>query len=177
VGLMKTLALFAALALSACGGQVVFEEKGSSDGGGGSTGTAPPPPSQNTTGPTPPGCATHSDCGEGRLCVFSSNTCADACEIGSCDSCGVGMVCNDCATSACPDCLDCRGACVPKNDNQCDDDDPCGVDLVCLFDSGYCTPACNAEGFCFQAGQDCTPCATGSCCGCDDCVSACIGIR
>ncbi len=62
--------------------------------------------------PASPGqCDSHDDCGDGRVCLFGAQKCAPKCnEIGGCDD--PNLVCNDCATSSCPFCEDCVGACT-----------------------------------------------------------------
>jgi hypothetical protein len=61
---------------------------------------------------------------------------------------------------------------VPIGPGQCDDDDACGVNQVCLWFSAQCVESC--QGNCADPNLYCQPCATGSCCGCDDCVDACL---
>lgn len=62
--------------------------------------------------PASPGqCDSHDDCGDGDVCMFGAQKCAPKCnEIGGCDD--PNLVCNDCATSSCPFCEDCVGACT-----------------------------------------------------------------
>lgn len=62
--------------------------------------------------PASPGqCDSHDDCGDGRVCLFGAQKCAPKCNgIGGCDD--PNLVCNDCATSSCPFCEDCVGACT-----------------------------------------------------------------
>jgi len=155
---MKTLALLAIVSLCACSGDVVVDPNA---GGGG-------------TGPSPTGCEDHTDCGAGKLCIFATGTCADACAIDSCDACGAGSVCNDCATSSCPGCRDCTAACAPKDDYGCDDDDPCESLFTCNFRARRCDLNCGPELPCPSGDFTCEACATGSCCGCKDCVSSCV---
>lgn len=155
------------LLLAACGGRVVVDVGGA--GGGTTTTTGTGTTSTGTGG----SCTKHDDCPAG-LCIFATGTCAPACEGAFCESCTPGTVCDMCATSSCPACADCRAACVPRQPWQCDEDDPCPADQVCLFQDRICAPACSTDaecgGFAF-----CASCVTGSCCGCDDCVSACLG--
>lgn len=134
--------------------------------GGGATASAS---GSVSTGAGP--CQTHDDCFDG-VCI--QGTCSRRCEAGQCDACTPGTVCNACATSSCPDCDDCIAACVPTTEGFCDDDDPCpGADQVCLFPYGYCAPSCES-GECADPNMVCSECATGSCCGCENCVSACF---
>jgi len=59
-------------------------------------------------------CDEHLDCGMSigdDVCVFFSGTCAQRCGAGS-PPCPPGLGCDDCATSSCPACDDCIGACV-----------------------------------------------------------------
>ena len=171
---MKSLCFVLCVGLFGCGGQVVFQP-GESEGGGGSSSSVPQPIAGGVaTGPQPP-CSSHVDCPMNQVCIFQTGECADACEIGVCDSCGPGLICNECGTSACPKCNDCRGACVPVAPNACDDDDPCGPGFVCDFFNAVCVPSCdNAQ--CADPNTVCDPCISGSCCGCDNCVEGCVGL-
>ncbi len=189
-----------ALHLAGCGGIVVFEEDGGEGGatqvatavtmavsvgsgsvgpsgtsvsgsatasGGGATASS----SGNATSSGHAPCETHDDC-TGGVCL--QGLCAPRCE--GCDACAPGTVCEPCATSSCPGCDDCVAACVPTSEGRCDDDDPCpGADQVCLFPYGYCTPTCES-GECADPNMACSECATGSCCGCKNCVSACFPV-
>ncbi|MBL8743522.1 MAG: hypothetical protein JNK04_20570, partial [Myxococcales bacterium] len=130
------------LALSGCGGLVVFQSDSSDDGGGGGGPTPPPIAGSVSTGPQPTTCSAHVDCAADELCIFQTGVCAPACEAESCDVCGGGEVCNSCATSACPKCNDCRGACVAAAQNQCDDNDPCDPGFVCDHFNRTCVPSC-----------------------------------
>jgi hypothetical protein len=65
---------------------------------------------------------------------------------------------------------------MPKGDGRCDDDDPCTDGFVCMFTDGVCYAACGPMGDC-GGFAFCDECATGSCCGCENCVAACIGGR
>jgi hypothetical protein len=159
---MKTLAFLASFALFACSGDVVVDP----NAGGGGAGSG--------AGSTVTGCDDHGDCGEGRLCIFATGTCADACVMDSCDSCGAAKVCSECATSSCPGCRDCTAACAPKQINQCDDDDDCDSLFVCNFGERRCDLTCSPELPCPSGEFSCLPCATGSCCGCKNCVSSCV---
>jgi hypothetical protein len=109
------------------------------------------------------------------VCIFSTGLCAQACSGDVCDSCGQGFLCNGCATSSCPDCADCKPACVPLQSGQCDEDDPCTTDMICVFSLHYCAKRCMGDDECNSLNEYCEQCATGSCCGCDDCVGACLG--
>lgn len=157
------------LVLAACGGKVVVDVNGAggapttgSSGGTGTTGTG-----------TATTCTSHADC-PGGVCVFSTGTCAPACEDQLCPNCSAGTVCDGCATSSCPSCADCLGACVPAQPGRCDGDDPCPAGQVCLFQSRTCAPACTVDADC-GSFSFCAGCVTGSCCGCKDCLSACVG--
>jgi hypothetical protein len=72
-------------------------------------------------------------------------------------------------------CADCMAACTPLDEGRCDEDDLCDSDEVCLFDQRQCAPVCSSAQ-CSDPNVVCEPCATGSCCGCDDCVAACLPI-
>lgn len=160
------------LMLAACGGKSVLGIPG---GGGGAPGTTTTgtTTSGSTTGTTPGPCTTHADC-PGGLCIFSTGTCAPSCEPDACPTCSPGSVCQGCATSSCPACDDCRAACLPVQPGECDDDDPCPAGQVCLFQQRVCAAACKTDSDC-GGFSTCVGCATGSCCGCKDCVSACEG--
>jgi len=203
----SSLLLFALPLVVGCGGSVVFDEAGGQGGGGGggpaasttiSGGATTNGPSTNTadasasvadvsasTGPTSgsgsvttgPGlCESHDDC-PGALCVFATGLCAVACAPFNCDACAAGEVCDECATSSCPQCDDCIAACQPTPAGRCDDNDPCpGPDEVCLLGIGSCAPSCEALE-CADPNMVCNDCATSSCCGCADCVGACQGLE
>ncbi len=167
----RVVALCLSLA-SGCGGNVVFEEQGAG-GSGAVTSTDATSVTSTSTGGL---CASNADCGPGSVCLLGTGVCADACEPFACDSCGQGSFCEPCATSSCPTCDDCVAACMPKGDGRCDDDDPCTDGFVCMFQDGYCAPPCGPMGDC-GGFAFCDECATGSCCGCRNCVAACIGGR
>jgi hypothetical protein len=172
---MKSLCFAICLASFGCGGLVVYQAD-DSDGGGGSSSSSPPPVGGGvSTGPQPPGCTAHVQCGVDELCIFETGECAPSCESESCDTCGVGKVCNFCASSACPECTDCRSACLDVSPTQCDDDDPCGPGFACDFSSQTCLATCDINGFCAGDGMVCEFCSGGSCCGCLDCVDTCVG--
>jgi len=171
--------LRAALALStsilvACGGQVIFEPGG--DGGSG-------PASSSVATSTSSGtvrCGEHSDCGPAELCIFGTGECATACEAGV--PCAFGEVCDECGTSSCPGCRDCRAVCVvgddppPKPQPVCTSHQDCadgGVESLCLFDLGLCTRPCGPAQPPCPPSESCEDCATSSCQACDDCVRAC----
>ena len=167
--------------LCACGGIVVFEEPGA--GGGAATSSSSTTNASSTsisstsvgqsssTGVGP--CDSHEDCAPG-VCLFASGVCAPACAGDFCESCGPGLFCEPCATGSCPGCADCVGACLPIQPGRCDDDDPCPDGAACLFSQGTCAPRCGPMGECSDF-EFCEFCATGSCCGCEDCVSVCLG--
>ncbi len=156
-------------AIVACSGKATVD-----DGSGGSSSTNTTATGTTATGTatastTSAACASHDDCD--GVCLFASGQCADACE-GYCDKCAPGTICDSCATSSCPECKDCRPACVPIDTGQCDDDDPCPMAEVCVWDKQLCAPSCN-NGVCADPNMVCHECATGSCCGCEDCVGVC----
>lgn len=157
--------------LAGCGAKVVFDTNGGAGPGGSGPGGAGAG-AGTSTGTT--GCTTHAQCPQDQLCIFATGECAPACTAEVCDACGPGAYCEPCATSFCPDCLDCRAACLPLAPGRCDDDDPCQNGQVCLFSQGVCADACAPGGSCPDFTY-CEGCATGSCCGCDNCVSACLG--
>ncbi|HZO17119.1 MAG TPA: hypothetical protein VFB62_27770 [Polyangiaceae bacterium] len=160
---------YSILLAAACGGTAVV------DGGQGGSSNNSSSRSTSTSGANtttgPGGCDAHSDCPSG-VCVFSTGTCSTACE-GFCGICEVGSICHPCGTSSCPECTDCKPACVPISAGQCDDLNPCPIGQVCLFEMQQCTPSCSPQNPSCQAPLMCSMCATGSCCGCDDCVTAC----
>lgn len=157
----------------ACGGTSVVDggNGGSGDTTTTTTGSTTTTASTTSSSTSSGACDEHEDCPAG-VCLFATGQCAAACE-GLCDSCGTGAVCNGCATSSCPICADCLAACVPVDEGRCDDDDPCGASEVCLFDRLQCVPTCGSDD-CADPNSYCDPCATGSCCGCKDCVAACL---
>ncbi len=175
--MLKKLSWVTALAVAACSGKAVID--GSANGAGGAGGAG----STTTTvanGPVTTGtvsCQSHDDCPSGNVCIFGKGVCAPACQAQACESCGTGSICDDCATSSCPGCDDCRAACVPLSDGACDDDDPCKEGAVCMFFQHQCVPGCTADGGCVDPGLSCAGCASTSCCGCKDCVSACLPIN
>ena len=151
-------------------GGVTSSSGGATSSSGGATGSSSGNASSSSgSGP----CETHDDC-TGNLCI--GGVCVPRCAAGQCDACTAGTVCEECATSSCPDCDDCVAACVPTPEGRCDDDDPCpGADQVCLFPYGWCAPSCES-GECADPNMVCSECATGSCCGCENCVSACFPV-
>ncbi len=182
------ISLSLAVALGACGGKVVAEpEEGG--GGGTSSGTTTVSSSGSTTTTSTTNvsssvvtstatgsgsCDDHADC-PGQLCIFATGTCAPACG-DFCDSCGPGAYCDGCATSSCFACADCLAACAPiAEPGRCDGDDSCPPGQICNFGSSFCHFACDANGQCASGFEFCEGCLTGSCCGCDDCVSGCVG--
>lgn len=63
-------------------------------------------------------CDDHDDCGSNpgdSVCVFFTGTCAQRCGAGS-PPCPPSLTCEPCATSSCPGCDDCIGACVKAFD-------------------------------------------------------------
>jgi hypothetical protein len=171
----KTTILLFGFSVAACGGSTVIDPGG--QGGASSSSNQNATTTSNTTSSVatgPAGCSDHRDCGEGNVCIFSTGRCARSCQNDGCASCDAGSVCDGCATSSCPACADCRAACVPIEPGQCDDDDPCGEGTLCLFDRNLCAPPCTPNGGCSDPSLTCVDCITGSCCGCDDCVAACV---
>ena len=160
----KLAVLAITVTLGACSANVVVDPDNDGGGGGGGGTTT-----------TPSGCQSHEDCGSGNLCVFATGACTPSCQIDGCDACGPGLVCNACATSSCPDCRDCTAGCVPVEPLDCDDDDTCEPGFTCLFQERRCTPACSPDLACSDPSTQCDGCATGSCCSCKNCVSACVG--
>jgi hypothetical protein len=59
----------------------------------------------------------------------------------------------------------------------CTDTTDCAGGEVCVLDDGECRPGC-IPGDCAACGPGlvCEPCATSSCPGCKDCISACIPV-
>lgn len=182
--------LFLATVVAACGGDVVVDDDNGSGGNGaagpaGSGASGPAGPSgtgaagagpSGTTGPGagPAGCTDHSACPPDSVCLFATGQCAKLCD-GFCEGCGPGSICNGCATSSCPECADCIGACVPAQANQCDSDDACQPGQFCYFPDATCRWSCSPfEPSSCGPDEECVGCATGSCCGCDDCVDLCL---
>lgn len=172
------------LVLVACGDTVVEDGTGGqggsgASGGSGATGSgvgasgSGASGSSATGGTGPTACDDHADCGPEGVCLFASGTCAAACD-GFCASCGAGSICNECASSSCPACADCLAACVPTPAGACDDDDPCPAGELCIWQTQQCAPSCTANAGCADPSLACVDCATGSCCGCENCVSACM---
>jgi hypothetical protein len=63
--------------------------------------------------PAQPGqCDDHDDCAAGSVCIYGAGKCAPKCDA-SAPSCPTpDLVCNPCATSPCPGCDACLGACT-----------------------------------------------------------------
>lgn len=166
--LVRLVSLGLASSLFGCS-SVVFDD---GIGGGATTTTS----TSTTSGPSSTqgssmGCSSHDHCLEG-VCLFATGECAPACDGGFCE-CEAGTVCNTCATSSCPKCNDCLGACVPVAEGQCSSASDCKEGETCLFERSICVPLCKGEK-CEDPGESCKFCATGSCCGCDDCVDVCL---
>lgn len=176
--LVRAASLLLATSFAACGGTTVIEaggEGGAGGSGGVTTSTGQGGSTTSSTSSTSSGsvgCTTHEDCPGGSVCLFSIGECVPSCGE-FCDACDPGTVCDGCATSSCPGCADCVAACIPIQPGQCDENDPCPDDAICLHDQRQCAPSCAFDGTCADPGQQCTPCATGSCCGCKNCVPAC----
>ncbi|APR85286.1 Hypothetical protein A7982_10635 [Minicystis rosea] len=63
--------------------------------------------------PAQPGkCDDQNDCPDGQVCIYGSGECAPACSEASPQCPNPDQVCNTCATSSCPGCDDCLGACT-----------------------------------------------------------------
>ncbi|MFT3767149.1 MAG: hypothetical protein QM820_16755 [Minicystis sp.] len=161
-----TLVLSATLALAACGGNVVVQP-GSGGAGGGTTTTM-------TSSTSSGGSKCNGACPQGFVCLWGSDQCVQTCNPEGVTPCGAGLVCDGCATSSCPDCDDCVGACLPAQNGQCDAHDDCAPGSVCLFGAGKCAPECSMEApSCPSPDLVCNPCATSSCPVCADCRGAC----
>ncbi len=179
-------------ALLGCSSDVVVDD-GGGGGAGGATATANASSTTNaattnaattnaattnaattsvTTGQGP--CDEHADC-PGGVCVFSQGVCQPACAALTCDTCSPGTVCDACATSSGPMLGDCVAACMPKQIGQCDENDPCPQGETCMWGQNVCAPLCTMDG-CADPNLVCVGCATGSCCGCDDCVDVCLAV-
>lgn len=156
-----------------CGGNVITGG-GGSGGSGGSTGTTTSTTGTTTTPtPTGPACQSHDDC-PGGVCVFATGTCSIEC--GFTPPCPNGQICDECATSSCPACDDCKSACVPAPPGQCDAHDDCAPGEVCLFFDPvpHCVPGCNAMGECDDPSLACATCGTAACLVCQACMGACL---
>lgn len=56
-------------------------------------------------------CDDHDDCAMGSVCIYGAGVCAPSCnDIGGCAD--PNLVCDPCATSSCPGCENCLGACT-----------------------------------------------------------------
>jgi hypothetical protein len=186
---MRWLATVLALGVGiGCGGKVVVDEPTGVGGAGGAGGAGASTPastsvsavSGTTTTTTsvsvasgPGHCSDHADCPY-QVCIFATGQCAPSCVANACDPCETGSFCDSCATSSCPACEDCRPGCVPLAEGRCDDNDGCPDGQACFFAAGYCAKRCNDAGACGDF-EYCDACATGSCCGCDNCVPICLG--
>jgi hypothetical protein len=113
----------------------------------------------------------HGQC-ESGLCIFSSGVCSTSCTMT--EPCGTGLRCEPCATSSCPTCEDCVGACVTAAPGECDDHDDCTADDLCVYWSQRCAPPCTSAGGCADANLWCDTCATYPCPMCAECWSACV---
>jgi hypothetical protein len=183
--------LFAALSF-ACSSDVVLEDPGAGGSGttsgtvaSGTTGATTTNASATataTTGATSAStgmtglCSSHDQCAPG-VCHFPTGVCVTACAANACDSCGPGAYCEPCAMGSSPGANDCVAACLPAAEGRCDDDDPCPPESACYFPGGVCMQPCNPNlpnGGCGDF-EFCDFCATGSCCGCDDCTALCMG--
>jgi hypothetical protein len=170
---LRALLFLALVVAAACGGIAIIDPDA---GSGGATSTSVVTTSVGTTVSTSSGwqlCTEHADCGS-DLCVFSLGICAEACASDACDPCSVGTVCEPCATSSCPTCKDCASACMLA-DGRCDENDPCPGGKACVFEWLFCAETCSSDTDCDDGFSFCDECATGSCCGCEDCVAVCMG--
>lgn len=162
---LSTSLLFASsLALSGCIVDIDAGGNGGSGGSGGQGGSG----AQGGGGQS--GCDDHDDCPGSEVCVYDTGECRAPCFDDS--QCGAGEVCNECVTSSCPTCEDCRGACEPAQTAGCDDHADCPGGL-CVFETSQCAPLCFDEGQC-DAGLQCDTCGTSSCPACDDCLAVCL---
>jgi hypothetical protein len=63
--------------------------------------------------PSPPGtCDDHDDCLPTEVCIYGAGLCKEACDGNDPGCSSPDLVCNFCATSSCPGCDDCVGACT-----------------------------------------------------------------
>lgn len=164
--LSVSLLFASSLALSGC---IVDLDAGGTGGTGGSAGSGGQGGSGAQGGGGQSGCDDHDDCPGSEVCVYDTGECRAPCSEDS--QCGAGEVCNECVTSSCPTCEDCRGACEPAQPAGCDEHADC-PDGLCHFASGECLPAC-VDGTC-PSGLICDGCATSSCPECKNCVPACV---
>jgi hypothetical protein len=167
----STAALFSASLAVACGGDVVVDAPSADDGPTSSSGA-----SSSSTGPGGGRtCEGHGDCAPSEVCIFATGSCSPVCNVGGCDEiCGPGSVCNLCATSSCPTCQDCVAACRVQEATSCDDDDPCPAGQACDYFVSTCRNSCPNGTECNDLNEFCSPCQSGSCCGCEDCVNLCM---
>jgi hypothetical protein len=181
------LSLVAAALAAACGGTAIIDPGGSGGANAGSTsassGTSSSfaSSSQSTSSGSMGGCGVDRPCPAGQTCLWGQGrdgqgVCAPLCQEGSCgeDVCPAGSVCDSCASSSCPECADCIGACRPTRAGQCDGHDDCGEDELCNYSQGRCAKACGSTAEC-DADAICDGCATSSCPCCEDCRGICIG--
>lgn len=151
--LPRVLAWLCVGVIGACGGTAVVES--------------------GTNGVNNP-CQTNADCVDGA-CIGGPErrVCAAFCQ-GAYD-CATGEICDTCATSSCPTCDDCVGACVAASTVGCTNHGDCGPTELCAFGSNTCLPACTAEYEC-PVGYYCDGCGTSSCPDCDDCRAVCFPV-
>jgi hypothetical protein len=85
--------------------------------------------------------------------------------------------CDACATSSCPNCEDCRAACVPANGAViCADHKNCPDTDWCVYSTNACAKRCGTGSPMDVCAEDvCQQCYTSSCATCDDCLSVCVG--
>jgi hypothetical protein len=162
---MRYLLLGFFLATVACGGEAVIAPP---SGSGGNSSTTSTTVGSTTTG----GGCQMGDCPPNSVCV--DGTCRATCDLFN--PCPVGEVCDECATSSCPGCLDCVAACLPGEPGTCDDHDDCNAGELCVYSQQICAPTCDANGACADPNTVCVDCATSSCPGCEDCAAVCLEI-
>jgi hypothetical protein len=151
-----------------CGGDVVVDgPPGDASSSSGASSTS----SSSGGGRT---CMDHGDCRPDEVCIFATGACAPTCDTSGCDGCGTGSVCDTCATSSCPECENCVAACRAREATSCDDDDPCPPGQLCDYATSTCHKSCTDGSECNIANEFCAECASGSCCGCLDCVNLCM---
>jgi hypothetical protein len=158
--------------LVACGGKAIVDDSGGSGGTTTSSSTSSSSSSTSASSSGTVGCEDHSDCPDEWVCVYDTGVCALRCG-DPCQPCGAGEICDICATSSCPGCKDCTGACVAAAAGQCDDHMDCAAQEACIFGMSQCAPSCTSMG-CADPNLVCQDCATSSCACCLDCGSACV---
>ena len=137
---------------------------------------------------------------EGCWVCVDENTCEPPAPLQTCTTnaeCDVTTYCDECATSSCPDCLDCVGLCTQspcatEQSAVCEVEPPtCELGTVLIIRDGCwlcvdilsCEPmstepervSCENTMDC-PLGSICDPCGSSSCPSCPDCVSACVSV-